>query len=200
MSITNKFDTRNKNIDAIIDMMIETQKENGVESHMAEVLYDPDTNERVNRFKRKRLEELGVDLSRYGNHDCVKCGGGCGKKENKPVSNIERGVFVYNENDLVDESDEQYVCEYCAKVSYDGTYSPEVCDFCDECEMCNDMMRGECDGCCYSNFYNGASYGSLMEMGTTMRDEDSKILDELESGKEDAEVHVPTRRFTVLSL
>ena len=89
---------KGKNIDYLIDMLVETQKENGVEPTMHEALYDPDTNERINRFKRKKLEAQGVDLSKYGLKTKEK-------KSKSEISNIERGVFVYSEDDLFDETE-----------------------------------------------------------------------------------------------
>ena len=61
MSITKQLDSKQKDIDAIIDTLLDAQKEAGLETHMREVLFDPSTNERINRFHRARLErdEIG---------------------------------------------------------------------------------------------------------------------------------------------
>ena len=200
MSVGRRFESRIKNIDEAIDMLVSAQKENGVTPTMKEALFDPITKERINKFKRKRLEKEGVDLSSY---ETSSCSGNCSKcKPKSSISNIERGIFVYSEDDLVDESDAPYVCEYCTKISYDGKYKPEVCDTCDDCEGCTDYMSGSCDGCSYSNMYNnGMSYGEMTNQDMTSRlsSEDSLLIDEITDDVPDYKVHYPVGKFTILN-
>jgi hypothetical protein len=198
MAITKEFSPRSKNIDSIIDMMISTQIESGVEPHMREAMYDPVTNERINQFQRERLERKGVDLSNYPNSGCRKNCNKCGEK--KPLTNIERGVFVYSENDLIDETDEAYICDFCTKIHYDNKYLPEACDICSDCETCMDYRNGSCDGCAYSHVYNGMSYSAATGEDTTthMKPEDEAIFSELSEEAPDYDVHYPTGGFTVL--
>ena len=192
------FDSKFKNIDEAIDLLVSAQKENGITPTMREALFDPITKERVNKFKRAKLEKEGKDLSEYHTNTC----GGCNKCNKNNISNIERGIFVYSEDDLIDESDEGYICEYCTKIGYDNKYRPEVCDTCDDCEGCVEYTSGECDGCHYSNLYNGGmSYGEStnQDMTTRLNSEDSSLIDEIENGGPDYEVHYPMGRFTILN-
>lgn len=200
MAISRDFSPRNKNIDEIIDMMITTQEDNGVETHMRQAMFDPVTNERINKFQRNRLEQRGVDLSAYDNSACAGCSKSCSKKDEKPISNIERGVFVYNENDLIDESDEGYICEYCTKIRFDGKYLPEVCDICEDCETCMEYMNNECDGCEYSHVYNGMSYSAASgeESVQTMSPEDQLLFDEIQYESE-PRVRYPNGKFTIMN-
>ena len=198
--IGKSFDSRSKNIDTLIDMIIGVQKENGVEVTMREALFDPITKERINKFKRDKLEKNGVDLSKYSK-DNSKCSS-CGKCGERTISNIERGVFVYNEDDLIDDSDEEYICEYCTKIGYDNAYRPDMCDTCDDCEECTEYMAGECDGCKYSSLYNGGSSYSEINNGKTdytMNSEDELLIDEIEDGGPDYEVKKPDGGFTVMN-
>jgi hypothetical protein len=200
MAITNEFSPRSKNVDEIIDMIISAQQESGIESHMRKAIYDPVTNERINKFKRAKLEEKGVDLSSYTGSQCTGCQKNCNGKDNRPLSNIERGVFVYNEQDLIDDSDEGYICEYCNKIKYDNRYLPEVCDICDDCETCMEYRNGQCDGCEYSQIYNGMSYSAASGENSSgsMREEDQELFEEIDSDSPDYEVHYPTGNFTIM--
>lgn len=200
MSITTEFSPRSKNVDEICDMIISAQQENGVQSHMRKAIYDPVTNERINKFKRAKLESKGVDLSNYTGCQCTGCSKDCDGKDKKPLSNIERGVFVYNEEDLEDDSDEGYICEYCTKIKFDNRYLPEVCDICDDCETCMEYRNGQCDGCEYSQIYNGMSYSSASGESSSdnMKPEDVALFEEINSGVPDYEVHYPTGKFTIM--
>lgn len=191
------FDTKSKNIDNLVDMMVSVQRENGIEPTMKEALFDPITKERINVFKRKKLEEKGVDLSEYGesvtnNTKCDKC-----KSKDKHVSNIERGVFVYSEDDLVDEEDGIYVCEFCSKIGYQGNYKPDICDTCDDCIGCSDYMNGSCDGCEYSVTYNNGNAYGQGGTGTEVDAGDSITFDEINNDP-NYEVEKPTRKFTIM--
>lgn len=200
--IGKEFDTRSKNIDTFMDMISSAQRDNGIKPTMQEALFDPVTKRRINVFERARLEKEGVDLSKYGNSKKSGCSG-CHKcdKGEKPMSNIERGVFVYNEDDLIDESDDMYICEYCTKIGYDNAYKPDICDVCDDCEGCTEYLSGECDGCGYSTTYNGGcSYGeSNVEAEYQMNSEDSQLIDEIEDGGPDYEVMIPDGKFTIMN-
>lgn len=200
MSIGRNFDQRSKNIDGLFDMLTEVQKKNGIEPTMTEALFDPVTKERINVFKRKKLEASGVDLSKYGEGN-TKCKS-CNKCEEKKMSNIERGVFVYNEDDLVDEEEGGiYVCEYCTHIGYDNAYRPEVCDMCDSCEECMDYINGECDGCEYSATFNsGRSYGELStDTKITLNTEDESLIEEVKEDIPDYEVKKPVGGFTIMN-
>lgn len=198
--ISKSLDNRFSNIDKMIDTLIEVQRENGEIPTMREALFDPVTKERINIFRRERLEKEGVDLSKYGNNDSVvnNCKG-CNKCE-KGISNIARGVFVYSEDDLAEEdSDEEYVCEYCTKIGYDGSYRPDVCDICDDCDGCAEYLGDTCDGCKYSALYNGgSSYGESSDEDVEMRQEDSSLLEEVENGVPDYEIEYPDGNFTIM--
>lgn len=200
MSLIHDMDSREKNIDKAIDMLVAVQKENGVDSHMRKVLFDPVTKARINRFHRERLEKDGVDLKPYGLEGCKGCNSGCAKEK---VSNISRGVFVYSEDDLLDDddSDELYICEYCTKIGYDGAYKPECCDICDSCEECREYRENECDGCGYSRTYNGTSYGLTSEQSVidTLNTEDTMIYDELDRDIPDEKIHLPDRKFSIMN-
>lgn len=200
--ISNKFDSRSKNIDTYIDMIRNAQRDSGITPTMQEALYDPVTKRRINIFERERLEEKGVDLTKYGNARSSGCTG-CNKCKDgeRKISNIERGIFVYNEDDLVDESDELYVCEYCTKIGYDSSYKPDVCDTCDDCEGCTEYISGECDGCGYSATYNGGcSYGEInSDNDYQMNTEDSQLINEIEDGGPDYEVKIPTGGFSIMN-
>lgn len=200
MNFGKRLDTRSNNIDEYIDMMNNVKRENGIEPTMREALFDPVTKRRINKFERTRLELAGVDLSEYGNSSCSGNCKNC-KGHDKHMSNIERGVFVYNEDDLVDESDELYVCEYCTMIGYDGKYKPEVCDTCTSCEECTEYMNGECDGCGYSPLFNGgSSYGELTNgVENTMCHEDETLFEELEEDEPDYEVRYPDGGFTIMN-
>lgn len=199
--IGSNFDTKSKNIDNLIDMLIDVQKENGIEPTMREALFDPVTKERVNRFKRKRLEKAGVDLTEYGEtpSKCSGCNKGCKDGENH-ISNIERGVFVYNENDLIDEEEGDYVCEFCTKIGHKAQYQPDICDTCDDCEGCTDYASGSCDGCGYSVTYNGGySYGQTSNVSTELKSEDSLLLEDISNGGPDYDVEKPDGGFTIMN-
>lgn len=191
-----QLDSRDKNIDNIVDALMKAQQDAGLETHMREVIFDPSTNERINRFQRARLEREGVDLSVYGN---VHSGcSGCGKCGEKPISNIERGIFVYDENDLLDDSDELYICEMCMSVGFDQKYRPEVCDSCEECLSCSDYLRGDCDGCGYSTVYNGGRYGTVQNVAVERNEEDERLLAEIDNDLDDSKVHYPSGHFTIM--
>lgn len=198
MSITKRLDSKQKNIDAIIDTLLDAQKEAGLETHMREVLFDPSTNERINRFHRARLEREGVDLSAYGNSvngGCAGCSKDCGKKT---LSNIERGVFVYNEDDLFDDTDDLYICEFCTGIGFDQKYKPEICDQCEECLTCRQYINGECDGCGYSTAYNGTRYGAVQDVEVDRNEQDESLLEEISGDTQDDEIHYPDGRFTIM--
>lgn len=199
MAISKAFDSRNQNIDNMIDALISIQKEHGIQPSMREALFDPNTKERINRFQRAKLEKEGVDLSKYNLH----CNGNCSscKKEDTHTSNIERGVFVYSENDLVDEEDGDYVCEFCTKIGYDGKYRPEVCDTCDDCDGCTDAIAGECDGCRYSAYYNGGiTYGvsTQQDENQFLSPEDSQIIEDLREEKPEEQIRYPDGGFSIM--
>lgn len=199
MSIAKDLDAREKNIDRAIDMLLAVQKENGIESNMQKALFNPTTKARVNRFQRARLEKDGVDLKPYGLDSC----NGCGKCEKEKISNIKRGVFVFDDEDLYDDEDseEPYICEYCTHVGYDDAYKPECCDICDDCETCREYINGECDGCGYSRTFNGTSYGFTSEQTVTdtMNTEDSMIYNELDEDIPDETIHLPDRKFSIMN-
>lgn len=197
---SNNLNTRSANIDTYIDMLNNVKRENGIEPTMREALFDPVSKKRINKFERAKLENAGVDLSEYGNSECNRNCKHC-KGHDKKISNIERGVFVYNEDDLVDESDALYVCEYCIKVGYDGKYKPEVCDTCDDCETCTEYMNGDCDGCGYSITYNGgSSYGEITDGDeNSMYPEDESIFEELDEDRPDYGVKYPDGKFTIMN-
>lgn len=199
--IGKNFDNRYSNIDKMIDMLIEVQKENGETPTMREALFDPVTKERINVFKREKLEKEGVDLSKYGNNDSVvnSCKG-CNKCE-KGISNIARGVFVYSADDLEDDDDSEgeYICEYCTKIGYDGAYKPDICDTCDDCDGCAEYLSDTCDGCKYSVLYNGgSSYGETSDEDIQMNIEDSTLLKDVEEGGPEYEVEYPDGGFTIM--
>lgn len=200
--LSKEFDTRSKNIDTFIDMINSAQKDSGITPTMTEALFDPVTKRRINMFERKRLEEDGVDISKYENTSGSKCCNckKCQEKE-KEISNIERGIFVYNEDDLIDESDDVYVCDYCTKIGYSGSYKPDICDTCDDCEGCTEYMSGECDGCGYSTTYNGgSSYGEVnSDSDYQMNQEDSELINELEEDRPDYEVKYPDGGFSIMN-
>lgn len=196
--IGNSLDSRSKDIDNLIDMMVNAQKENGIKVTMTEALFDPNTKERINIFRRRKLEKEGVDLTKYGavEKSCNKCNK-CGEKN---ISNIERGIFVYNEDDLIDEEEGEYVCEYCTKIGYDSSYKPDICDTCDDCEGCTEYINGECDGCQYSLTYNGgSSYGQISSEEIVIKSEDEILFDEIENGGPDYEVEFPDGGFTIMN-
>ena len=196
--IGKSYDTKQKNIDNFIDMIVSAQEENGIKPTMTEALYDPTTKERINVFKRKQLEEQGVDMEEYGlSSPC----GSCKKKEEKHISNIERGIFVYSENDLIDDDEDgEYVCEYCTKIGFNSTYKPDICDTCDDCEGCVEYMNGECDGCQYSATFNcGSSYGQINEIDSVINSEDAELIDEIEEGGPDYDVEKPDGGFTIMN-
>ena len=196
MSITNEFASKNKNVDEVIDTVLQAQRDNGIEVHMREALFDPVTSARINKFQRARLEAKGVDLTPYGVHSCNGCGKCNDKKKNE--SNIARGIFVYSEDDLIDDSDEEYVCEYCMRIGYDDKYRPEECDVCDQCEECREYQNGECDGCKYSPIYNGSTYGEVIYgESAELNPEDSHLIEE--SQQFDDRIHYPTGHFSVLN-
>ena len=194
--ISKAFSSRSNDVDAVIDTLIKAQEDSGVEVHMRKALFDPKTKERINKFQRARLEAKGVDLSEYGedskgNNKCKGC---------EHLSNIERGIFVYNDEDLIDGSDEPYVCEFCNKIGFDSRYTPEECDVCEECDSCRDRINGDCDGCEYSVFFNGTTYGSVgnTDSDITMKDEDKQVFDELD-GEPDYSTHYGSGRFTIMN-
>lgn len=196
--IGNSLDSRSKDIDNLIDMMVNAQKENGIKVTMTEALFDPNTKERINIFRRRKLEKEGVDLTKYGavEKSCNKCNK-CGEKT---ISNIERGIFVYNEDDLIDEEEGEYVCEYCTKIGYDSSYKPDICDTCDDCEGCTEYINGVCDGCQYSLLYNGgSSYGQISNENVSINSEDEVLFDEIENGGPDYEVEFPDGGFTIMN-
>ena len=193
-------DMKTKDIDSLVDMLVNVQTENGIKPTMQEALFDPNTKERINIFKRKKLEAQGVDLSKYG-ENTPTCNGSCNKcsKSDKHMSNLERGVFVYNEDDLIDEEEGNYVCEYCTKIGYDGSYKPDICDTCDDCEGCTEYIGNECDGCAYSAIYNGGmSYGQSTQDTSLIESEDQILLDEITEGGPDYEKKFSNGKFTIL--
>lgn len=198
--IGKRFDTRSKDIDVYIDMINEAKRDNGIEPTMREALFDPITKRKINKFERSKLENDGVDLTNYSNSSCS---GNCNKCKGHSdgISNIERGVFVYNEDDLIEESDEMYICEYCTKIGYAGKYRPEICDVCEDCDTCTEYMSGECDGCGYSVPYNGGySYGEANnEENNSMCPEDENLFGDLNGDRPDYEVKYSDGRFTVLN-
>lgn len=161
----NGFTSRFNNIDAMIDILNEEKRKNGVKTTMERVMFHPNTNERMNRFQKKIYEKNPL------NQKLVNL-----KKEEepseKPISNIERGVFVYDQNDIIDEdSSLPYVCEYCTQIDYTNRYRPDICDLCDSCETCNYYTNNECDGCEYSVTFNGCTYSEATgDVGESSKD------------------------------
>ena len=183
------------NIDKVIDMIIDVQKENGIKTNMREALYDPKTMERINKFKRRRLEQEGIDLTEYGS-DPVQNNSSV---SNEHKSNIERGVFVFNEADLIDEEEGEYICENCFRIGSACIYKPDICDLCQECYGCSEAINGTCDGCSFSTCYNGGlSYGQATNMEVEMSPEETLLFDDIIDGEPDYEKEKPTGHFTVL--
>lgn len=199
--LNNGFSDNNANIDNVLDTLVDVQKKNNITPTLKEALFDPETKERINVFRRKKLEAQGVDMSKYD--ETVECSKKCpGCKKDKPddehKSNIERGIFVYNEDDLIDEEEGEYVCEHCIKIGYDGGYKPDICDTCDDCEGCTEYLSGDCDGCQYSTLYNGGlSYSQSTGQESTIDESDRELYDEIDDDFDD-EVKIPTGGFTIL--
>ena len=176
-------------------MISDVQKENGEDNDMREALYDPHTMERINKFKRRKLELEGVDLTEYGSDPISKSK----DKEDGEKSNIARGIFVFNEADLIDEEDGEYICEHCFKTGSGCIYKPDICDLCHECDSCSEAMSGTCDGCAYSTFYNGGmSYGQASNMEIQLTSEDTSLFDDITDGGPDYKKEKPTGHFTIL--
>lgn len=190
-----RFSDRDINIDNMIDTLLDVQKQNGIENTMREALFHTRTSERLNVFRRKRMEANG-QISEYlplSNS----------KPESKEVSNIERGVFVYDRHDLEEVTDEPYVCEFCTLIGAEGEYRSHICDLCDECEKCTDYRNNECDGCEYSILYNGGStYGEVHDIQDTkaLSAEDEALLCEITKEDEDVKTSKDTKeKFTIMN-
>lgn len=202
MAISKIESVRTDNIDNMLDSLIQIQKENGVESKLREAIFDPKTNQRVNVYRRKELERKGVDTSDYINSPVTKeskCKK-CPKAIEKGISNIARGIFVYNESDLIEDSGEMYICEYCTDIGRDNKYRPDKCDTCTSCIECNEYIGNTCDGCGYSTLYNeGSTYGELTNQNNDdfMKDEDRKLFVDIESDKPEFKRFEPTGGFTI---
>lgn len=189
-----RFANRDVNIDKMIDTLMDVQSQNGVTCTMKEALFHPNTSERINVFRRKHLEKQGKldelqPLSRT-------------KSDNK-TSNIARGVFVYDANDLEVDSDEPYVCEFCSLIGSDGVYRNDTCDLCDECEKCADYRNNQCDGCEYSILFNGGyTYGETHNVSVedTSINEDKLLFDEFTQDDTEVKTSKNTKeRFSIMN-
>ena len=198
------------NIDTLLDVYVQTQRDNGADPGLEECEITIDNDGEMHIEKPKHKEEDKCSGS------CKSCNGSCHSKESskneseedeKPWLHLNKlGLFedcMSSELEQMDDDDgETYVCEYCSDIGFRKEYKPYICDTCNICETCVEFENGECSGCGYSIYPNGKPYSALLaENGddSYIDDEERQLLLDLSSDVEtETSVRKPDFSFTVL--
>lgn len=190
--------TRNKvNIDNILDVVTQVQKDAGVEVSIKESKYDK-MGMKLNADKYYADDKESTSLS---NNNDLQCGGGCSGCKSKCSSRkVDPDIDVWSPEyklmkEGIDDDDleeEDVICDYCRRIGYSLKYIPEICDNCNDCESCGKYAREECEGCRYSIWRDGTRYGEKISMEEILSKHEMDIINELSS--EDREL--VQERFT----
>ena len=196
----------NINIDAMLDVYVNAQKDAGIDPGLEECELEVDKRGSIVRKKPKLDEEPVKDKPK-----CSSCGSCKSEKSNKPelpwymVNRL--GLFedsMSPEIDDGDDDDETYICEYCTDIGYKKEYKPYMCDTCDVCSTCPEYENNDCSGCGYSIYRTGRLYSQeLANRGEEIPlDADEKeIIDYVNNPdivKEEIEARIPNFDFTIL--
>lgn len=169
------------NIDALLDVYVQTQKEAGKDPELEErnlVIDDSGNLVRSNKPKEEQKEKKSVGLGSF--YDLMS-------------------------DELMDEEDEgPYVCEYCSDIGYRKEYKPHICDTCDTCGVCTEYQQDECSGCEYSIYRTGRLYGEELRshgVEVQLEEEEQNIIRTIQSrsyDNKDDELLTPSLSFTVM--
>lgn len=196
----------NVNIDNLLDVFVQTQREHGVDVGMVEVDVHIDDDGKVTRDK-------------FGHHTakkqkknpCSACNSSCEKSmgggEAPWYMRNRMGLFGEDASEEVeienDEDDGVYICGYCNDIGYKKEYKSYICDTCHACENCSEFESGDCDGCTYSMYRTGEFYSKeLAKKGdhSFLEEGETGIISSIEEGDfDDEDERMPDHSFTVMN-
>lgn len=199
----------NVNIDNLLDVFIQTQREHGVDVGMVEVDVHVDDDGKVTRDKFGHHAE-----ERAKKNPCSACESSCEKPEKEedttmPWYMVNRmGLFGEDASDEVDiddddEEDGVYICGYCNDIGFKKEYKSYICDTCHACETCSEFESGDCDGCSYSMYRTGEFYSKELEKKgnhSFLEEGETELISSIEDGDFDDETgRGPDHSFTVMN-
>ena len=196
----------NANIDSLLDVYINTQKEHGIDVGMVECDVSIDVDGRIIKEKKKDVEKKETV-----EHKCHgECHSKCTAKE-KECDTIPwyfkntMGLFGEDASDELeeeDDGDDKYICEYCTEVGYRKEYKSYICDTCTSCETCAEYTSGDCDGCTYSMYRTGELYSlTLAKNGddSYLVEDERKLIKDIQEGRyDDFGIRKPDLSFTIM--
>ena len=201
----------NVNIDALLDVFVETQKANGMDPMMEECEFDIDNDGKITKVQTKKEDK------KESAHCSGNCDGGCSHHcHPEKKSSEDGGIPWYMQNrlglfedsmspeleDQLEDDDDIYVCEYCSDIGYKKEYKSYLCDTCNVCETCPEFENEECSGCTFSMYRTGRPYSAeLASRGeeVALEDDERLVLKDIRDGvQSDTERREPDLSFTIL--
>ena len=162
------------NIDSMLDVYVNTQKESGIDPGLEECEFE--VSNKGDIIRKKPIVDDEPTKEQEKKEDGEKCSGNCKSchcdGEDKS-DKFEKPWYLKNKLGLFEDSmspeieddeddDETYVCEYCSDVGYKKEYKSYLCDTCNVCETCTEYANEECSGCGYSVYRTGRTYSQEM--------------------------------------
>lgn len=195
------------NIDNLLDVFIQTQKENGIDVGMVEVDVSIDNDGKVIRDKFGHHREKTVQQKQ-----CSGCATPCNKQDAEEKSVLpwymqnKLGLFGEDASDELeiedDDGDDTYICGYCNELGFKKEYKSYICDTCRSCETCSEYEAGDCDGCTYSMYRTGELYSrQLARRGdhSYLEEEEKELIADIEDGNfDDPETREFDSSFTIM--
>ena len=196
----------NVNIDNLLDVYIQTQKENGVDVGMVEIDVTIDDNGKVIRDK------FGHHQREEPKKSCDTCHASCEKKDPpKKTDNIpwylknNMGLFGEDASDELETEevgDDKYICEFCSEIGYKKEYKAYICDTCRACETCTEYDSQDCDGCSYSMYRTGELYSrELAKKGdqSYLEKDEQDLIASIELRSFDGAIRDADSKFTIMN-
>lgn len=191
------------NIDTILDSIVEARISNHVGGYPELALYDESYGtgpRRIFKFRKrsKKEEERYQKIKQEQLRENDK---------NKTINydpNIKfRKVFdhfnVEEDNNEAYKNGPTYVCEHCTNTNARKGYIPLICDNCDDCLVCDEMVKfRRCSGCEFSRWRENMTYAEFMGKTVSGPNEDEEIMDY--AYREDDENQEPLRLNNYWSL
>lgn len=203
----------NVNIDALLDVYVETQKANGMDPKMEECEFDIDVDGKITKIPITEKEDKKKESSCSGNCKDGGCSH-CHPKEDNSKKGTDTPWYMQNRlglfedamspelEDQLDDEDSVYVCEYCTDIGYKKDYKSYLCDTCNVCESCAEFENEECSGCTYSIYRTGRLYSAeLADNGEEVLPEEDErmVLKDIKDGiQTDFDMRSPDLSFTIL--
>lgn len=167
----------NIDIDSLLDVYNEVQREAGIDTGLVEndVMIDRDGTPTLVKSSNSSESKC---------HECQKCEDKPDKQEIGFVNRL--GSFSDFKSPEIDDDDDDdtYICEYCSEIGCDHKFIPYLCETCAACEECAEYSSGDCSGCTYSRYRTGRPYSvELKDKGEVVpvSEEDIELLNVLQS-------------------